>query len=98
MVEISQVVFRVLILLIPIVLFMLSFGLFLSIWLKHRFIVVSLIIVLCCVGYYLSRQFIAFDLISYFPFLYLNAFSVADGWLAQQANVPQLNALTGVEY
>ena len=96
MVEISQVVFRVLILLIPIVLFMLSFGLFLSIWLKHRFIVVSLIIVLCCVGYYLSRQFIAFDLISYFPFLYLNAFSVADGWLAQQANVPQLNALTGV--
>ncbi|UPQ86222.1 ABC transporter permease [Ignavigranum ruoffiae] len=96
MVEISQVVFRVLILLIPIVLFMLSFGLFLSIWLKHRFIVVSLIIVLCCVGYYLSRQFIAFDLISYFPFLYLNAFSIADGWLAQQANVPQLNALTGV--
>ncbi|WP_446454069.1 hypothetical protein [Tuanshanicoccus yangjingiae] len=96
MTPIVKVVSSVMILCILSLSFICSLALTLSIWIKHRFLLNTTLLLLCGLGYYGCLYWIDSPIVIYFPFLYLNAFSISDGWLSHLANDATLNMFSGV--
>lgn len=73
-----------------------SLTLGLSIWIKQRYSLLLTVLLICGIGYYGCYVFIDYEMVRYLPFIYLNAFSISDGWFSYLADSTSINYLNGI--
>lgn len=93
--SVGFVVMQIIVLMTAGVIFMISLATMLSLFIRNRFLALSVTFGIVGVGYFGVLNLQNNVLISYIPFVYLNSYSVVDGWLSHFLDNTDINVTTG---